>query len=88
MTIILAHLLILDLCGRITFKLQAMLNLYSYNFYFFSVTPETNVCLNPKEFFLNIWNLPFKLKKFFVTGIGMTTADVLTDLYQTVKHFV
>ena len=42
---------------------------------------ETGCCLN-------FWNLPFKLKKFIVTDIGMTTADVLTDLVQAINHFL
>ena len=38
--------------------------------------------------FYTFWNLPFKLKKFMVTGIGMTTLDVFTDLVQAVNHFL
>ena len=37
---------------------------------------------------LTFWNLPFKLKKFMVTGIGMTTLDVFTDLVQAINHFL
>ena len=36
----------------------------------------------------NFWNLPFKLKQFMVTGIGMTTLDVVTDLVQAFKQFL
>ena len=36
----------------------------------------------------SFWNLPFKLKKFMVTGIGMTTLDVFTDLVQAINHFL
>ena len=39
-------------------------------------------------FFYTFWNLPFKLKKFMVTGIGMTTLDVFTDLVQAINHFL
>ena len=39
-------------------------------------------------YFSNFWNLPFKLKQFIVTGIGMTTLDVVTDLVQAFKQFV
>ena len=38
--------------------------------------------------FYTFWNLPFKLKKFMVTGIGMTTLDVFTDLVQAINHFL
>ena len=31
--------------------------------------------------------MPFKFWKFIVTGIGGTTLDVATDIYQCYKHF-
>ena len=31
--------------------------------------------------------MPFKLWKFIFTGIGVTTLDVATDIYQCYKHF-
>ena len=44
-------------------------------------------CYKIGEVIQNVWNIPFKLKKFFFTGIVMTTADVATDFYQAFKHF-
>ena len=61
---------------------------------FVSENPEHNTylkhcgpCYKIGEWVQNVWNIPFKLKKFFFTGIGMTTADVATDYYQAFKHF-
>ena len=45
-------------------------------------------CNKIGEFVQYFRNIPFKLKKFIFTEIGMTTADVVTDFYQACKHFL
>ena len=50
--------------------------------------PQTSEQYSKTRCCHSFWNLPFKLKKFMVTGIGMTTLDVFTDLVQAVNHFL
>ena len=49
--------------------------------------PQTSEQYSKTRCCHSFWNLPFKLKKFMVTRILMTTADVVTDFVQAFKHF-